>query len=256
MAKVSTSVTKAFALLETMARRPRPWGISELARELDLTKSNVHSHLQTLVELGFVRPDAGSTKYVPTLKIWEIGLQVTEGFPVRLAAQPHLAALAEIVKKTVHLAVLEGMEAVYIDRIEAPTVLEPKVNIGARAPAQCVATGLAMMSTLDNESLRRWDRPLDSPTERSPATFGEVMALVEKTRERGYARTHGSWRRGVIGIAAPIRVAPNGPHRDTVAGIGISCLDIGIGEDDIQSLAKYVVYCAERVSEALERRGA
>src|SRR5690606_27562193 len=42
MAKVSTSVTKAFALLETMARRPRPWGISELARELDLTKSNVH----------------------------------------------------------------------------------------------------------------------------------------------------------------------------------------------------------------------
>lgn len=254
MAKTSTSVTKAFALLETLARRPRPWGISELARELGLTKSNVHSHLQTLVELGFVRPDSGSTKYMPTLKIWDIGMSVAQGFPVRLIAQPHLAALSEIVKKTVHLSVMEGMEAVYIDRIETSAMLEPKVDIGARAPAQCVATGIAMMSTLDDESLRRWDRPLDRPTERSPANFAEVMEMVTAARARGYGRTNGSWRRGVVGIAAPIRVEPNGPHRDTIAAIGMSCLDIGLSEDDIADMAQYVVYCAERVSEALERR--
>ena len=255
MAKFSASVSKAFSLLETVARRPRPWGITELATELSLTKSNVHSHIQTLLELGFVRYDIATSKYSPTLKIWEIGMCVTEGFPVRIAAQAHLAALAEAVKKTVHLAVMEGMEAVYIDRIEAPAILEPRVNIGARAPSQCVATGLAMMSTLDDESLQRWNRPLDQPTERSPRSFAEIMELVEKTRARGYAITNGSWRRGVLGIAAPIRVAANGPHRETIAGIGMSCLDIGVSREDIKSLAKYVAYCAERVSETLEDRG-
>lgn len=245
-----TSVTKALSLLEIMARQPRAWGVSELARELDQNKSNVHRYLQTLISLGYVSSDPESGRYFPTLKLWEIGLQVTNGLPIKRLAQPQLTALSGTVKRTVHLSVLEGLEAVYIDRIEAPTPMEPTVDIGSRAPAQCVATGLAMMSLLDDDELSQWDRPLEQPTERSPRDFAEVMTRIEETRTRGFALTRGSWRRGVLGIAAPLRCT-GGPSQVTHAAIGLSCLDIDVSDDTIAELAKYVVYSVERLNDAI-----
>src|SRR5579864_7433308 len=112
------TAAKTFALLERLAARDQPLRVSEIAREMGIAKSNAHRILSTLVELGYgLRTGQGT--YRPTLRLWEIGVQILNRMDVRRLARPVLEAIASQIDETVHLTILDGIEIVYIDKIES-----------------------------------------------------------------------------------------------------------------------------------------
>lgn len=245
---MNNTLIKGLQLLEALAGRDRPAGVSELAAELGMGKSNVHRTLQALVETGYVVRDEARGTYFAALKIWEIGARVIAQLEVRRAASPAMQWLLEKSRETVHLSVLDGEEVVYIDKLDSPEPVRAYSEVGGRAPARCVATGKAMLAWRDPEaSFAQAATPLVAHT---PATLVDRVELrreMERIRAQGYAVNRGEWRESVWGVAAPIK--DRGGR--VLAAIGLSGPSSRIRPARIKALAATVIEAAARVSAGL-----
>jgi len=216
---MDATLLKGLHVLETLARSPGPRGVSDLARQLELTRSNVHRTLQTLTAAGYVRQGTQPGTYECTLKLFELSSAVMERVDVARCAERHLQRLADRTRETVHLSTLSGPEVIYLQKIESPQPVRAYSSVGGRAPAHCVASGKALLATLTAEQLddavgdelTRW-------TEASIRDRAELDAALAEIRAQGYAVNNGEWRSSVGGIAAVVRNASGTPE----AAVGIS----------------------------------
>jgi IclR family KDG regulon transcriptional repressor len=211
----STSV-KALRALEWLCSRDTPTGVTEMSVSLGLVKSNAHRVLTTLEALGYARAlDDG--RYTATLKTWEVGCAVLDRLDVKQLARPIMEALSKHSSETVHLSVLDGLDVVYIDKVESCQPVRAYSRIGGRAPAHAVATGKALLAyqgALD----KLLPKKLKPFTRLSIHDRLDLLKELEAVRQKGYAINRGEWRDGVCGVAAPIR----NERGDVVSAIGIS----------------------------------
>ncbi|MCJ0762568.1 IclR family transcriptional regulator [Variovorax terrae] len=246
---MNNTLIKGLQLLEVLASRDGTAGVSELALELGMGKSNVHRTLQALVELGYVVNEDSRGAYRASLKIWEVGARVIARLDVRRAASPAMQWLLEETRETVHLSVLDGDQVVYVDKLDSPEPVRAYSEIGGRAPAYCVATGKALLAWRDKPPALL--RPAASPRQAfTPATLTDPAELVRelaRIRAQGYAVNRGEWRASVWGVAAPI-VDGTG---QVVAAIGLSGPATRIKPTRVKSLAGLVTEAAQRVSDTL-----
>lgn len=209
---------KGLVLLEAMARSEKGCGVSELAVQLDLNKSNVHRLLAALVHQGFAQKNADTNRYELTMKLWELGSRTANKLDVRVESLPFMKQLAEQTQETVHLSVLDGPEVLYIEKIDSPQPVRAYTTIGGRAPAQCVATGKALLAWADEATLLAVKNRFKSHTDKSIVRLGDLRKQLDDVRAKGYAVNTGEWREQVVGAAAPIQDATG----RVVAALGIS----------------------------------
>lgn len=242
------TVVKALAVLELIARSDQPRGVTELAAEVNLSKSNVHRLLNTLIKLDYVRQDAIDRKYCCTLKLWELANDIVSRLEARKVAAPFMRELGQLTGETVHLSVLEGTEVVYIDKIES--IVHPVrayTKIGGRAPAHCVATGKALLAHVSSEVLRQLFGSLIRYT---PLTITDPVRLeteLKGIRDRGFAINRGEWRQHVCGVAAPVRDLSG----QVVVAIGISGPADRMSDEYTFRVGPMLRRVAEELSQAL-----
>lgn len=241
------TLIKGVQLLDALVRAGRPMGVSEIARETELAPSNVHRTLQTWSYLGFVAQDEASGAYHCTLRMFEWGCRVADTYDVRRAAREHLARLALDTQETIHLAVLDGAEIVYLDKIDSPQPVRAYSEIGGRAPAHCVATGKALLAHGGLAALVGLPVPLPRPTAKTVASREALRAQLEEVRQRGYAVNREEWRIGVSGLGAPVF----DQHDQAVAAIGLSAPTPRLGPSRERELGVRVIATANAVTQAL-----
>src|ERR1700674_514222 len=230
------TVQKALNLLEAMVRSGRPRRLTELSRELGLTKPNVYRLLSTLSVLGYVKKDPATTLYSPTLKLWEMGSMLVRDVDLQSIAGPRLRRLCEETRESVQLAVLDAGYVVYIDKVDSPQPLKAITSIGSRVPATAVSTGKAMLAWLPAAAL---DLAVEHVKRYTPLTLTrrrDIERDLEETRERGYAINRGEFRVGVCGIAVPLRDRGGA----VVAAIGVWGAEkniLGSRRDDLAHMA-------------------
>src|SRR5260221_1381295 len=149
------TVNTEWTVLEACARADRPRRLTELSRELGLTKPNVYRLLSTLSILGYVKKDPATTLYSPTLKIWEMGSMLVRDVDLQSVAGPRLRRLGEDTRESVQLAVWDAGYVVYVDKVDSPQPLKAITSIGSRVPASVVSTGNAMPASMQGEALHR-----------------------------------------------------------------------------------------------------
>jgi DNA-binding IclR family transcriptional regulator len=240
------SVLEAVAELEGQGRT-----IEELAAQLKLTKSNVHRTLQTLAYAGYLVKDQTTGRYRNTMRLFEMGAKQLSRFDVRRFAAPFMRDLAEESGETVHLSVLEGMDVIYIDKIDSPQPVRSYTFIGGRAPAYAVATGKAMLAYQADGYIERHTMTL---TRYTPSTIVSMPVLKEelaKTARVGYAANRGEWRETVGGLAVAIF---NGLDQ-VVAALGISGPLERLSISRMNELAPAVKRNAAEMSRAMGYRG-
>lgn len=214
---MDATLLKGLTALETLARLGRRCGISELMDELGLPKSNVHRTLATLSAAGFVDQD-GDGKYGCTLKLFELGSLITDSIDVRESSIPAMERLSENTKEAVHLAVLDGAEVIYLNKIESPQPIRAYTRVGGRAPAHAVASGKALLAYQTFQYLHSQDFSYQEFTDNTIKTLEDLETQLTKIRELGHAVNQGEWRKEVGGVAAAIFDHENRP----VAAIGVS----------------------------------
>jgi DNA-binding IclR family transcriptional regulator len=240
------TVLKSLKLIEALGRSQKPRGIADLAGELGLGKSNVHRLLDTLTGAGYVKRHVEQGRYELTLRLWEIGAAVLDRLDVRMVAREPMEWLAEKTGESVHLCVLDGIDAVHIERIQGSRPLSAFLKIGGRAPAHRTASGKTLLSGLSDDALNSMLSRVEPPL--SSAAHTSFIKEVAKIRAVGYALNHGTYRPEVSGAGAPIYHAGN----QVIAAIGISGPTTRLTPRRLASLgSKEVVEAARRISAAL-----
>ncbi|MFB3818252.1 MAG: IclR family transcriptional regulator [Candidatus Methylomirabilales bacterium] len=247
------AVDHCLQLIEALARTRESRGVTELSAELDLAKSTIHKLLRTLLRRSYVVQEAGSGRYRLGLKFLELGAVVMGGLSIREVAQPHLQALMEATRETVHLGMLEGHEVVYADKIESPLTIRMYSRVGRRSPLHCTALGKALLAYQPEQELRRiLSAGLRRYTRRTITAGARLRAELQRIREEGYALDNEEFEAGLRCVAAPIR-----DHTQAVvASLGIAGPAARLGPARLPTLTKHVKEAADAVSAALGSRAA
>src|SRR5687767_10816545 len=241
------TVQKAFNLLEALVRSGRPRRLTELSRELGLTKPNVYRLLSTLSALGYAKKDPVTSLYSPTLKMWEMGSLLVRDIDLVGVAGPRLRRLCAEAHESVQLAVFDSGFTVYVDKVDSPQPLKAITSIGSRVPAPATSTGKALLAWMPVAAL---DLAMDHVKRFTPLTLTrrrDIEKELDETRLRGYALNRGEFRIGVCGIAAPIRDRT----QNVVASIGIWGAERNILEARRDELAHLLIVAARDVSRDL-----
>lgn len=202
-----SSVGNAARVLKAFTSRRREYGVSELARELDLSTSSVHRILATLRTEHLVEQDVDTGRYRLGLAIYDLAAAVTAGFDLSHAILQPMAVLRNQTGETVHVAVLDGREVVYVERLDSPHTLRMFLDVGRRNWAHCTGTGKVLLAALPIVDLDRlldgWN--LEAVTEHTITDREALRTQLEDVREDGYAVNLGESEQGVVSVSAPIR---------------------------------------------------
>lgn len=250
---MDSTLAKGLAVLEWLAQQPRPARVSDVAKAFGVVRSNAHRTLQTLVACGWAQQDPQTTAYRASLKLFELGAMVEAASDLRELLRPHLAELAKTTGETIHLAVLDGADIVYIDKFDSPLPVAAYSRIGGRASAACVASGKALLAALneDESTLRARLGDLSAHTEHSMTDYADLLKDLAQTRDRGTAENRQEWRIGVCGLGAPVFNA----RQEPVAALGISVPAIRFERRRALALSRTLLAQAQEASRTLGFRG-
>lgn len=199
------SLDVSLQVLEALDNGAPERGISDLAREIGVSKAAVHRILATYARRGYVIQNPATSQYAIGPRLRRFSHVASGKLDLLAISRPFLTELRDTTLDTVHLAVLEGGEAVYIAKEDGLHPVQVTSRVGARCPAHCVATGKALLAfadAADRERLLAAGLTRYTPlTHADPDDFRQEMAAIQA---RGCAINTGEWRTEVRGVAAPI----------------------------------------------------
>lgn len=251
---VSRTVLKALALLDLLEQE-EPLGLTELARRLGVPKPTAYRLLNSLVETGLVRRTApgqnGASGYGLGFRLLELGGVLAERIDLRLLALPTMRALRDQTGDTVHLAIRDGVEAVYIEKVDSQAPIRLYTRVGRRLPLHVGACPRTLLAYAEPELVQQvLAGPLHPFTEATITRPVELRRALEITRRQGYTVGYGEAMPGTYAVAAPIYdyqgrvtavVSVGGPTRSA--------------EDHLDRLIDHVRGAALEISRQLGYRG-
>ncbi len=237
----SQAVMRALDVIE--AAGEDPIDLARLAASLGLTRSTAHRLASGLVARGYLRFAPGEG-YSLGPKLIELGARARAQRPLTRIARPHLDLLALETEDTVHLGVLEGDWALYLDKIPGRRRFEISSKVGERHPVW--STGLGKALILDGTA-HDWERFFAIGTARGPNRDHERAAWMERMRTYagwGYAFDLEENEPRVRCVAAPIRDAAG----QTVGAISVSSASHYMDDVRMAALAARVTGAAGLIS--------
>jgi IclR family transcriptional regulator, pca regulon regulatory protein len=206
-AGLSQSLERGLAVLRAFTPDRPSLGISELARELDLTRSTTHRYVATLATLGYLLQDASTRKYRLGPRVLDLGFSMLGSLELREIAEPHLRRLTDATGHTSNLAIRDDTDVILIDRPGRYHHLEFSLHVGSRIPAYCSATGKALLAFLPRRDLERIVDRIDF-VQRGPRTLTDkksLLAELDQVRRTGVAVNNEELESALRSIAAPVR---------------------------------------------------
>jgi DNA-binding IclR family transcriptional regulator len=192
-------------MLEVLAGTPDA-GVSELARELQISKASVDRLLTTLGSAGFVEQDPHTRRYSLSLKIAVLGEAVRSRNGIVELARPRLRELSEQVNEGVNLGVFMDGALVYADIIPSTRIFRIEARPGTALPAYCTGAGKTLLAFMAPEDLDAYLAAL-VPTQHTPTTLTTTASIREELaqiRRSGYAVDRGEMLEEAWCVAAPV----------------------------------------------------
>jgi IclR family transcriptional regulator, pca regulon regulatory protein len=209
-AAFSQSLERGLAILSAFGRGGSSLGIAQLGRELDLSRSTTHRYVATLAMLGYLEQDAATKKYRLGPRVIDLGLAAINSMEVREVSAPHLQQLSDETGYTVNMAVLDGLDIVYVDRCRNSRAgqreIDLNLHVGSRLPAYCTSMGKVLLAYLPREECDELLQRLEL-TRRGPNTIvvkADLVAELGRIRQAGMAVNNEELAYGLRSIAAPI----------------------------------------------------
>src|SRR5271163_1818467 len=216
----SAAVERALAMLEAVSQASDGLSNAEISRKLNIPKSSASYILRTLENQGYLTRDGESGKYRVGLKILSLSRGALGGLDVRGVALPIMRHLTHQTGLTCHLAVLDGPDAVYIEKVEPEGFIRMDTWVGRRMRVHATSVGKAIVAHIPQEQLEEILRKsgMEKRTPKTITTQPRLFRELEKVRAQGYAVDDEENNLGARCVGAPIF-----DERGSIeAGLGLS----------------------------------
>lgn len=219
------ALERGLLLLQAFSKDRPVQSLGVLAKELGLPRATTFRLANTLEYLGFLVRDPDTGEYRIGAAALKLGWTYLSGLELPEIAYPFLTNLRYETGASVHMAVRDGHDIVYVSRLPARTALTSNIKLGSRLPAHGSSMGRAMLQDLEGEQLLklyRGIRELEPFSAETPNTVMQLREMLLKDAQNdGVVISRGYYEKGVLSIAAPIR---DGRDR-VVAAINITAAD-------------------------------
>jgi len=245
---VLESVDRVLRVLEVFGPSKPTLSLSEIAIQSGLPKSSVHRLLATLIARGFLERDLATLRYRVGIRLFELGSTVLHERGLQSSGMAVAEQLAAATRETCHLAVLSGVEAVYVSKFDGASSIIMSSKVGSRAPSYCTAIGKVLIAWGGDELVEQVVASGLRPHTRKTITEpSELARELERVRLRGYALDIEELEDGLRCVAAPVRDFTGA----VVAGIGIAGPAARFSEELLPNLARRVLDAAVSLSRSL-----
>lgn len=201
------SLSRAFGVLEEVARHSEGVTLSQLSRLLDLHTSTLYHLTRTLVSLGYLRTGPDDKRYRIGRAVFQLASACLDEAEMCSAAAPYLERLAEATGEATHFAIWERRKALILSRHAGPNALQINERPGTLRPIHCTAIGKALLSGLDPQSYSDYTRDIkfDGLATNAPKDNHELKLQVDRARRDGIAFDDCEFNSEVRCMAATVR---------------------------------------------------
>lgn len=198
-------IDRTFDIIELLAVESQGLGVSEVARRLSLNKSTAHRILNAITDRGYLEKTADGM-YSLGMQFVELTSRKLGSIELTTEAKPFLNELTAKLGQSSHLAILDGEDAVYIDKVEVTRNLRLYSQIGKRIPIYCSGLGKSLLLDLDNQTILSMLRrcKMERLTEHTLVTPEAVLEEVQVGRTQGWTVDNEEHDDGIRCIAAPV----------------------------------------------------
>lgn len=197
---------KARLILESFRHDDVELSLSELSRRSGISKASVHRLAQELVEWGML--ERSGLEYRLGMRAFELGSRVPRFRVLRDAARPFMERLHYATKEAVHLAVLDGLEVLYLEKVASGVQSARASRIAGRMPVHASSTGKVLLAFSPPSVLEATvSRELVRFTPTTTVAPGLLVDQIRKIRARGWALEQEEIAIGYCSVAVPIFTA-------------------------------------------------
>ncbi len=227
--------------------------LSEVAVRASLSRAVVRRLLMTLEHLGYVTRQGRQFSLTP--RVLDLGFSYLASLTVAKLALPFMEDVAREIDESCSLAVMEGHDVVYVQRVAVRKVMTINLSVGARLPAFCTSMGRMLAAGLDEDTLNRWLLGL-RPKVRTRFTLTDKADLqreVQRARAQGYAYVEQELEEGLCSIAVAVR---DGSAK-TVAALNVGMpFRVGADSHAVKAVLPALRAGAQRIERSLSGRSA
>jgi DNA-binding IclR family transcriptional regulator len=200
------TIRKATQVLDLFSLGRPEWGVSEVARVLGLPKSTTSELMSTLADQRLLSRTVKG-RYRLGWRLFELSQTLLDTTEFRIEARRVMEDLVRGWGETVHLAVLDGVQAVYVEKMQPSPAVQIKISrAGARLPAHCSGVGKVLLAHCEWEYVAGLleDQGIQALTENTITDLEALSEELERVRNRGYAYDNEEITLGLCCVAAPI----------------------------------------------------
>jgi IclR family transcriptional regulator, pca regulon regulatory protein len=251
--RYSQSLERGLAILSCFTPARPVLGIADIADHLGMSRSTTHRYVITLVALGYLEQGA-SRKYRLGLRVTDLGMSALNSTGLREHSHLYLQELRQRTSYTVSLAVLDGTDILYVDRVRSfrrgQDTIDLDLQPGSRLPAYCTAMGKLLLANLPEPEQSDLFASMKL-SKRGPNTITTKKALhdeLDDVRSAGFAVNDEELAAELLTISAPVR----NQDRQVVAAINMAAHSSMISlEELVDALGPHLVSTADRISARL-----
>ncbi|CUJ22586.1 transcriptional regulator [Achromobacter xylosoxidans] len=223
--------------------------LKDICAHIGVARSTTHRLASCLVQERYLRSLPG-VGYVLGPKLIELGFQAREAFPMATLARPYLDGLAAETGDTIHLAVRDNDEVLYLEKIPGKKGLEMRSRVGHRMPLAATGVGKALLLDADEpqwKALHRVGAPVSSRAPGGRQTWEAFRDRMRDYAANGYAFDLEDNEPSIRCVAAPVRDASSG----IVAAISVSSTVPYMSLERMRDMVDVVKEAAARISAEL-----
>jgi DNA-binding IclR family transcriptional regulator len=242
-------IDRAAQILDCFGFDHQELTVSEIGAKTHLHRSTAHRILMALEYNDLIQQNAENGKYRLGIKLFRLGHQAVSHLNLQEICRPFLTRIVNETKETVHLAVLDDNQVLYLDKVEGPHALRMPSRVGRRIPTYCTSLGKAMLSGLDDQEVKdifrnQLLRPYTANTVKS---LGQLLTDLRMIRKRGYSVDNEEIEIGLRCVGAPIKDYTGA----MVGAISVAAPSARLSSQKIHTIGKLVMATAEEISTKL-----
>jgi IclR family KDG regulon transcriptional repressor len=242
-------IDRAAQILDSFGFEHQELSVSEIGAKTHLHRSTAHRILMALEYNDLIQQNPENGKYRLGIKLFRLGHQAVSHLNLREICRSFLNRVMEETKETVHLAVLDEDQVLYLDKVEGPHALRMPSRVGRRIPTYCTSLGKAMLSCFDDQEVKNilHVQVLRPYTANTVKTLNQLLTDLRMIRRRGYAVDNEEIEIGLRCVGAPIKDYSG----IMVGAISVAAPSARLSSQKISTVGRLVVATAEEISEKL-----